>query len=147
MNIHDWHRHGLKPAFATVEQWISDQLGYAQAEDEACFAIEVRSEKARAGLAVRILVASDKGLFDMLWERPDDVAARRLTSRHYRWQDVRGVHLGAETRLDPETLHHGAPRWRLEIDEPEFAVEGTEEGQALLEFWRQCMSELDKAAG
>ena len=56
MKVHDWHRNGLRPVFATVEQWISDQLGFVGAEDMACFATELRPETARAGLAVRILV-------------------------------------------------------------------------------------------
>jgi hypothetical protein len=147
VNVHEWHRNGLLPAFGTIEQWIFDQLGYAAAEDEACYAVDVRDEKDRRGLAVRILIASDKGLFDLLWERPEDVAKRRLVSRHHRWADVRGVHLGADTSLDPQTLMHGEPRWRLTIADPEFTVDEATDATALLEFWTVCVKEMDKAAG
>jgi len=146
MNIHDWHRRGLKPAFATVEQWIIDQLGYLGAEDEGCFAMELRSEKDARGLAVRVLVASDKGLFDILWERPDKVAERRLSAVHYRWADVRSMELSGETRINPETLKHGAPRWSPHMDDPPVDIERAEESAALLEFWSDCSNEMDKAA-
>jgi hypothetical protein len=145
VNVHDWHRRGLRPAFATVEQWIQDQLGYVGAEDEACFAIELRPEGARGGLAVRVLIASDKGLFDMLWERPDDVAQRHLSSRHYRWADVRGMRLLTQTRIDAQTLMHLEPEWGLEISDPQFSVERAEEGLALLEFWKAADKELKKS--
>ena len=144
MNVHDWHRNGLKPAFATVEQWIHDQLGYLQAEDEAVYAVTIRDEDAPAGLAVRILIATDRGLFDMLWERPEQVAPRHLKSRHHRWADVRGLHLEATTKLDPETLMRGEPEWRIEIAEPAVEIEGTE-SEAALEFWAKCMENLEKA--
>lgn len=144
MNVHDWHRQGLTPAFATVEQWIHDQLGYLQAEDEAVYAVSVRDEDDRLGLAVRILIASDKGLFDMLWERPESVYGRHLTSRHYRWADVRGVHLTGTTRLDTETLMRGEPEWRLEIAEPKVDFEATD-STAVREFWTSCMNEIKKA--
>ena len=147
MNIHEWHRNGLQPAFATVEQWITDQLGYMGAGDEACYAVQLRGEEDKAGLAVRILVATDRGLLDMLWERPEAAADRHLTSRHYRWADVRGLHLEARTGLNPETLVHRAPEWGLSVDDPEFAVEPAEEGQALLEFWEACEKQLKKISG
>ncbi len=145
MNVHDWHRTGLTPAFATIEQWIYDQLGYVGAEDEACYAVSVRAEEDRRGLAVRILIASDKGLFDLLWERPENVANRRLASQHYRWADVRGVHLSAETTLDPATLMHSEPAWRLEIAEPELVVNDAVDAAALLDFWKICVQEIGKA--
>jgi hypothetical protein len=143
MNIHDWHREGLQPAFATVEQWINDQLGYLGAEDEAVYAVQLRDEKGRGGLAVRVLVAADKGLFDFLWERPDDVTARHLTARHYRWQDVRGVHMVSRTELDAETMMRTEPRWHLEIADPAVDID-MDESQAGLEFWKACVKELDK---
>jgi hypothetical protein len=146
MNIHDWHRNGLRPAFATVEQWIQDQLGYVGAEDEACFAIELRPDTARAGLAVRILVATDKGLFDMLWERPDAVAGRHLSSRLVRWPDVSGAQLLARTELDPQTLIHREPQWGIQMAVPEVSLERVDEGLALLAFWKACDKELKKAA-
>ena len=144
MNIHDWHREGLQPAFATVEQWISDQLGYLGAEDEAVYAVALRNEADRGGLAIRVLIATDKGLFDVLWERPDDVSRRHLTSRHYRWSDVRGVHVVGSTKLDPETLMRTEPHWRLEIADPVADID-IEESEAGLEFWKECVKELDKA--
>jgi hypothetical protein len=147
MNIHDWHRLGLKPAFATVEQWITDQLGYLGAEDEACFAIELRPDKDPRGLAVRILVCSDKGLFDFTWERPDAVDKRKLVGTHYRWADVRGLRLVGESRINPETLKHENPRWHLLVDEPEVSFEGGNESKALLEMWKECCAELDKVTG
>jgi hypothetical protein len=144
MNVHEWHRNGLQPSFATIEQWIDEQLGYLGAEDEAIYAVGIRDEADKAGLAVRVLVCADKGFFDMLWERPDDVAARHLTSRHYLWSDVRGFHLTAVTNLDRETLMHGQPSWRLQIEQP--AVDLVcEEGDAALEFWKACMKHLDRA--
>jgi len=146
MNVHEWHRRGLEPAFATVEQWINDQLGYMGAEDEACFAVEIRPENARGGLAVRILLATDQGLVDLLWERPDNVAQRHLSGRHYRWSDVRGVHLLTNTRLDAATLTHLEPEWGIEIADPEFRIERADEGMALLEFWKRADKELMKAA-
>ncbi len=146
MNVHDWHRQGLTPPFATVEQWIHDHLGYLQAEDVAIYATSIREDGDRLGPAVRILIASDKGLFDMLWERPERVAGRHLTSRHYRWADVRGVHLTGVTRLDAETLMRGEPQWRLEMAEPEVAFDATD-STAVLEFWTTCMSEMKKASG
>jgi len=144
MNIHDWHREGLQPAFATVEQWISDQLGYLGAEDEAVYAVALRDEADRGGLAIRVLIATDKGLFDVLWERPDDVSRRHLTSRHYRWSDVRGVHIVGSTKLDAETLMRREPHWRLEIADPAVDID-IEESEAGLEFWKECVKELDKA--
>jgi hypothetical protein len=146
MNIHDWHRRGLKPAFATVEQWITDQLGYLGAEDQACFAIELRPDKDPKGLAVRILVCSDKGLFDFTWERPEAVADRRLTGTHYRWDEVRGLRLSGETRINPQTLKHENPRWQLHIEEPDVAIEDTDESGALLELWTECSLELDRVS-
>jgi hypothetical protein len=143
VNIHDWHRQGLRPPFATVEQWINDQLGYIDAEDEAVYAISVREDDDPGGVAVRILVCTDKGLVDMLWERPDAITKRHLTSRHYRWAEVRGFNLVAETRLDAETLIRHEPSWRLEIAEPQAALEGVE-SQALLEFWKKCTKHLDR---
>jgi hypothetical protein len=142
VNIHDWHRQGLRPPFATVEQWINDQLGYLDAEDEAVYAISIREDDDPAGVAVRILVCTDKGLVDMLWERPDDVSKRHLTARHYRWAEVRGFHLVARTHLDPDTLIRHEPEWRLEIDEPQVAIDGEESG-ALLEFWKKASKHLD----
>ena len=144
MNIHDWHRRGLKPAFATVEQWVIDQLGYLDAEDEACFAIQLRPDDDPKGLAVRILVASDKGLFDITWERPEKVADRRLETIHYRWDEVRGLRLSGNTRINPETLKHEAPRWSLHIEQPEVTIEPADESAALLEFWKECSTEMDK---
>src|SRR5215213_10124817 len=146
MNVHDWHRNGLQPAFATVEQWISDQLGYIGAEDEACYAVQVRDENAPGGLTIRILVATDKGLVDMTWQRPESVESRNLASRHYRWEDVRGLRLTAATRLEPTTLIHREPEWGLEIDDPAFTLERAEEGLALLDFWKACDSEMKKAS-
>ena len=146
MNIHDWHRHGLKPAFATVEQWITDQLGYLGAEDEACFAIELRPETDAKGLAIRILVASDKGLFDFTWERPEAIDDRRLVGVHYRWDAVRGFRLTGETRVNPETLKHENPHWKLQMDIPEVVLEGAEESQALLDLWKECSTELDRVS-
>jgi hypothetical protein len=146
VNVHDWHRTGLLPPFATVEQWIHDQLGYAGAEDEAVYAISLREAGDRGGAAVRILIATDRGLFDMLWERPEAVAERHLTTRQYRWADVRGFHLIAETRLDPETFIRRQPAWRLEIAEPAVEIDGSET-QALLEFWETCTKHLDKVSG
>lgn len=147
MNVHEWHRRGLEPSFATIELWIDDQLGYLGAEDEACFAVTLSDEKSAKGFAVRILIATDKGLFDLTWERPEAVADRRLASRHYRWEDVRGTHLVSETRLNPETLTHGQPHWRLEIDEPEVSIDDHTEGSAMLEFWKACSASLDKVSG
>src|SRR6187397_761590 len=146
MNIHEWHTHGLRPPFATVEHWIDDQLGYLNAEDEAVYATSLREEGARTGLAVRILVATDQGLFDVMWERPDDPAERHVTSRHYLWSDVRGLHIWATTRLDPQTLMRSDPSWRLEIDEPEVDIECAE-SQAALEFWSTCVKSLEKVRG
>jgi hypothetical protein len=143
VKIHEWHRHGLQPAFGTIEQWLNDQLGFMGVEDEAVYAIELRPDTHRQGLAIRILVATDKGLVDMLWERPESVPDRHLSSRHYRWADVRGFHLVAETRLDPETLMRHEPAWRLEVDDPELAIDGTE-GEALLQFWSVAIKHLDK---
>jgi hypothetical protein len=145
MNVHDWHLSGLEPAFATIEQWIDDQLGFAGAEDEGCFATEIRPATARAGLAIRILIATDKGLFDMLWERPSDPAARHLSSTLHRWPEVTGAHLLATTRLDPQTLMHGEPEWGILMTQPEVSLPRVEEGPALLEFWKACEKELKKA--
>lgn len=142
MNVHDWHRQGLRPPFATVEQWIDDQLGYIGAEDEAVYAISIREEDDPGGVAVRILVCTDKGLVDMLWERPEDVSKRHLTSRHYRWAEVRGFHLVSRTELYPETLQRQEPQWRLEIDEPAVAIDA-DESDALLEFWKKSTKHLD----
>ena len=146
MNIHEWHRNGLTPSFATVEQWIYDQLGFFEAEDEACYALSVRTEDDRRGLAVRVLVASDKGLFDIVWERPEQVADRRVVTRHHRWADVRGFHLSAETRLDAQTLMHGKPDWRVDVEVPEVVIDEPVDDEALLAFWSASMRELDKVA-
>lgn len=144
MNVHDWHRNGLEPAFATIEQWINDQLGYLGVEDEACFAIEIRPETDRAGLAVRILIATDDGLFDMRWERPKAVDRRQLTSQLYPWAEVRGAQLLAETRIDRMTLMHGEPTWGLEFAVPQILIAQTDVGVALLEFWQACAARLKK---
>jgi hypothetical protein len=146
VNIHEWHTEGLRPPFATVEQWIDEQLGYLNAEDEAVYAISLRDEGERGGLAVRILIASDRGLFDITWERPEDVAGRHVTSRHYLWSDVRGLHISGTTNLDPQTLMRTEPAWRLEIAEPAVDIECAE-SQAALEFWSACEKSLKKVRG
>jgi hypothetical protein len=146
MNIHEWHAQGLRPPFATVEQWIDEQLGYLGAEDEAVYAIALRGQRERGGLAVRILVASDRGLFDITWERPDEVTGRHVTSRQYLWSDVRGAHIWGTTKLNPETLMRTEPAWRLEIAEPAVDIQ-CEESQAALEFWSACVKNLKKVHG
>lgn len=139
----EWLDAGFEPPFGTVEDWIRDQLGRLDAEETAMYALSDRVD-GREG--IRILLASDIGLFDFFWYRPEVVEDRRLTGRHIPWAAVEGVTLVGETRLNQATLMHEEPAWRLSIAEPAVAIENPPNEAALLDFWRACREGGEKAA-
>jgi hypothetical protein len=146
VKIADWIREDWEPAFATVEAWIHDQLGQAELQEEATYAYLLRPEKDPRGYAVRILVAADKGLADLTWERPNAVEQRVLKATYFGWHEVRGVRLTGETRIDPATLMHRAPTWGLRIEAPEVEIAEAVDDRALLEFWGAAMERIRAAS-
>jgi hypothetical protein len=144
MKMHEWHAAGLEPAFATVDEWIIDQLGRLEAEELASYAIAVSGQRTRA---VRILVATDIGLFDVNWTRAADPGKRWVAARHLPWWEVAGLQLEAETRLDPETMTRQEPTWSLTIREPQVEFPETPAKEALVGFWKVCREQMAKARG
>jgi hypothetical protein len=144
MKMREWHAAGLEPAFATVDDWIVDQLGRLAADELASYAIEVGGQRTPA---VRILIATDIGLFDVTWTRSADPGKRWVTTRHLPWWEVAGLRLEAETRLDPETLTRGEPSWSLTISEPQVEFPQTPAEEALVGFWKACHEQMSKARG
>jgi hypothetical protein len=142
MKMEEWLRAGYDPPFGTVDEWITDQLGRAGAEELAAYALWVREGSARV---VRIIVASDEGLFDFHWHRPAKVEDRRLHGRHYAWWEVRGLVLEGENRVDPETLTHGEPHWAIRAEWPELVIENGPSDEAALDLWRVCHDQIRKA--
>jgi hypothetical protein len=142
VKVADWIREGWEPPFATIEDWLRDQLGEAKLEEEATYAVELRPENDGGGYAVRILVATDAALADFTWERPAAVGRRVLTAAYYGWHEVRGLRLTSETRLNPATLMHRSAMWGLRIEMPELTITDATEDEALLEFWSVCMGHL-----
>jgi hypothetical protein len=140
--MEEWLRAGHEPVFATVDEWITDQLGRAGAEELAAYALV---ERERRAFVVRIVIATDLGLFDYRWYRPDDLAERLLRGRHYAWWEVRGVVLESETRIDPVTLRHTEPRWALRFEWPKLAIEGGPSDQAALDLWSICHQQIRQA--
>ncbi len=141
MKIREWLDAGFEPPFATIEEWIADHLGRLEAEERATYALESRLD-GRDG--VRILSASDIGLFDFFWYRPERVEQRSVTGRLVPWESVRGLTLVGETRLNETTLMHGAPLWRLSLSEPEVVIEQPPSEAVLLDFWKACREALEK---
>lgn len=142
--MREWHAAGLEPPFATIDEWIIDQLGRLEAEELACYAIGVGGQRAQV---VRILVATDIGLFDVTWTNSRQPGRRWVAARHLPWWDVSGLQLGAETRLDPETLTRREPTWSLTLREPQVELPETPAEQALVGFWRVCYEQIAKARG
>lgn len=145
MKISDWVREGCEPPFATIEDWLRDQLGQALLEEEATYALALRPETDRRGYAVRILIATDTCLADFTWERPAAVERRGLTAAYYAWHEVRGLRLTGTTHLEPATLMHQSPAWGLRLEVPELSVEKAEVPEAMLEFWHTCMTHVGEA--
>jgi hypothetical protein len=141
MKMSDWLRAGNEPAFGTVEQWIVDQLGRAGAEEEASYAL-ADEQGGRAG--VRILVATDIGLYDAFWVRAKDPATRRLNGTLHLWRDVRGLQLAAETGAEP-SLRRREPAWSLRAEVPPLAIDDAVDGDALLGFWSACRKSIEQA--
>jgi hypothetical protein len=139
----EWLLAGFDPPFATVDEWISDLIGRVGAEEQAVYALRDR-DSSREG--TRVLVATDLGLFDFFWYRPDAVADRSLTARHVPWTDVRGLALYSDTRLNASTLLRLEPTWRLSIEEPAVSIEEAPEEHVLLDFWRACHDGLTKGS-
>jgi hypothetical protein len=142
VNSREWHDADLEPSYATVDDWITDQLGRLEAEELAVYAIEAGSGRRPV---VRILVATDVGLFDFTWERPPDPGERQVAGVHIPWGEVRGLRLAATTRLDPATLTRMQPVWSLAIDEPEVSLSESPIEPALVGFWRVCHEQMKKA--
>jgi hypothetical protein len=141
MQMKEWLLAGFDPPFATVDEWISDLIGRVGAEEEAVYALRARDGD-RDG--IRILVATDIGLFDFFWFRPEDVAKRSLTSRHVPWRDVRGLALSSDTRLEPSTLLRREPAWRLALEEPRVSIDEPPSEAVVLDFWRACHEGVTK---
>jgi hypothetical protein len=139
MRMKDWLLAGFDPPFATVDEWIVDLIGRVGAEETAVYAMRSNEDR-REG--IRVLVATDIGLFDFFWHRPEPVRERALTGRHVAWRDVRGLRLESETRLNPETLLRLEPAWRLTIEEPALTLEDPPSEPALLDFWSACRDGL-----
>lgn len=141
MKRNQWLDTGLVPAFGTVNQWITDQLGTLGAEEEACYALrDTRDPRADATLdapPVRILVACDLGLADLRWERPGGAETNRLTSILIPWGQVSPPRIEGETRPSPALIHQ-PPTWALTLTEPRVHIEDPDDPAALLEFWRAC---------
>jgi len=142
VKVSDWIREGWEPPFATIEDWLRDQLGEAKLEEEATYAVQLRPESDESGYAVRIVVATDAALADFIWERPAAIERRVLSGTYYGWHEVRGLRLTSETRLDPATLMHRSARWGVRMEVPELIITETIEDAALLEFWSACMDHL-----
>ncbi len=140
MKIREWLDAGFEPPFATVEEWIADHLGRLDAEERATYALATRLD-GRQG--VWIVTASDIGLFDFFWYRPDPVEQRSLTGRLVPWASVRGLALVGETRLNEATLMHEPPLWRLSLSEPELVLEQPPTEAVLLDFWKACREALE----
>ena len=140
----EWLLAGFDPPFATVDEWISDLIGRLGAEEEAVYAMRAR-QGGRDG--IRVLVATDLGLFDFFWYRPEAVPQRALTGTHTPWREVRGLRLSSETRLNPSTLLRREPTWRLRIDEPELAIDEPPSESAVLDFWTACQKAIAKGGG
>jgi hypothetical protein len=143
MRMNEWLDAGFDPPFGTVEEWITDQLGRLNAEEGAMYALNDRVE-GREG--IRILVATDIGLFDFFWYRPEAVGERRLTGRHIPWDAVEGLTLTGETRLNEATLMHQEPAWRLSLTKPAVGIENPPNEAVLLDFWKQCREGVETAA-
>jgi hypothetical protein len=129
----EWLEAGLEPAFGTVQQWMTDQLGALGAEEEACYALLVREKP----LQVRVLVATDVGLVDFVWDRPEPVERRVLASTHTPWQVVSAPILTGETRLSPAMIHQ-PPTWSLRLERPAVEIVDAVDQDALLAFWKAC---------
>lgn len=130
----EWLEAMLEPAFGTVNQWISDQLGTLGAEEEACYAL---LDGAGNDAPVRILVACDLGLADLRWERPADLDGHRLSSVLLPWREVSPPQIEGETRLSGALIHQ-PPSWTLTLSRPEVRITDPEDPEALLAFWRAC---------
>jgi hypothetical protein len=135
----EWLLAGFEPPFATVDEWIVDLIGRLGAEETAAYAMRDR-DGTREG--IRVLVATDIGLFDFFWYRPEPIRERTLTGRHVAWGDVRGLRLESETRLKPETLLRLEPAWRMTIEDPPLTLEDPPSEPALLDFWGACRDGL-----
>lgn len=129
----EWLEAGLEPAFGTVQQWMTDQLGALGADEEACYALFVRERPLR----VRILVAADIGLVDFVWDRPEPPHERTVTSTHTAWRDVSPPTIQGETRLS-RALIHLPPTWSLRLERPAVAIVDAVDQGALLAFWKAC---------
>jgi hypothetical protein len=96
---------------------------------------------------LRVLVATDIGLFDYQWTPADSRGNGRLHGMTYRWRNVQGLRLQSEATFDVDS---GEPRsvWRLVAQEPkiELAAESPPgvalepAARALLDFARAVMS-------
>lgn len=138
MKLVEWLTAGLDPPFGTIEQWVADQLGRASAEEEASYAVvETRSE----GEGVRVLVATDIGLYDAFWSRPP--AGQRVIGTFHRWREVQGLRLTARTELDP-SLRRREPAWSLTLEQPAIEVSQAVDPDALLSFWKACATQMDR---
>jgi hypothetical protein len=137
VKVADWLESGLEPPIGSVQQWLVDHLGVAGAEEDACFAL------ADGRTGVRILIATDIGLFDFRWQ----VDRHHLTGIHHRWSDVAGLRLTGETGVGPDRARR-PPAWTLAIGEPELSVGPLDDAPAvtaLLAFWRTCRVAMDGA--
>jgi hypothetical protein len=141
MKRSEWLDAGLMPAFGTVNQWITDQLGTLGAEEESCYAIRDVSGRAEGaaedGPPVRILVACDIGLADLRWVRPGGADTNRLTSVLIPWREVSPPRIEGETRPSGALIHQ-PPTWTLTLVQPQVRIEDPEDPSALLAFWRAC---------
>lgn len=138
MKVTDWLRAGLDPAFGTVEHWITDQLGRLGAEEEAAYALTVGARN------VRILLATDAGLLDCLWDGPDEGAQRRLTSTMSLWGEVSGLRIVSRTTIDA-SLRRPDPVWSLTLREPSVDIHDAVDEGAVLEFWKACRSDIERS--
>lgn len=142
MKIEEWLAAGLEPPIGTVDQWISDQLGRAGAEEEASYAV---AETRREGEGVRILVATDLGLYDAFWSRPPEPDEHSLTGAFHRWQEVQGLRLTARTERDA-SLRRREPDWSLTVEQPAIEIGEAVDQDALLAFWKACRTAMDRGA-
>jgi hypothetical protein len=135
MKMKEWLLAGYEPPIGTIDDWIIDLIGRVRAEEQAMYALRAKHD-GRSG--VRVLVATDLGLFDFFWDRPEAVKDRALTGTLTPWRDVHGVTLSCETRLNPSTLLRSEPIWRLSIEEPRVTIDDVPAEAVVLDFWRAC---------
>jgi len=138
----DWHEAAFEPLFGTIEDWINDHLGAMGADEEAVYAVE-ETRSRDGGRGVHIVMATDVGLFDFWWLRPETAEERSLTGTLVPYRLMRGFSISGETRLAP-TLMHQPPVWHLRAEVPAIDIAAPEHEAAFLELCTVIVKALAK---